>query len=110
MPCRRRSAQATYILKKAGIEQVANLAGGMLRWRANAARGRRRRGLTDTGSVIRVSLKPGADRRARYGYPWVYSNEIEMTPAAKAIAPERWSNSRAPMAGRSVPPISIRIR
>lgn len=29
-----RSAQATVILKKAGFEQVANLAGGMLRWRA----------------------------------------------------------------------------
>jgi sulfur dioxygenase len=29
-----RSAQATLILKKAGFERVANLAGGMLRWRA----------------------------------------------------------------------------
>jgi len=29
-----RSAQATLILQKAGISQVANLAGGMLRWRA----------------------------------------------------------------------------
>ena len=29
-----RSAQATLILKKAGIDRVANLAGGMLRWRA----------------------------------------------------------------------------
>jgi glyoxylase-like metal-dependent hydrolase (beta-lactamase superfamily II)/rhodanese-related sulfurtransferase len=29
-----RSAQATVILKKAGFENVANLAGGMLRWRA----------------------------------------------------------------------------
>jgi sulfur dioxygenase len=29
-----RSAQATTILRKAGIERVANLAGGMLRWRA----------------------------------------------------------------------------
>ena len=29
-----RSAQATVILKKAGFEQVANLAGGMLRWRS----------------------------------------------------------------------------
>ena len=29
-----RSAQATVILRKAGIERVANLAGGMLRWRA----------------------------------------------------------------------------
>jgi sulfur dioxygenase len=29
-----RSAQATVILRKAGVENVANLAGGMLRWRA----------------------------------------------------------------------------
>jgi sulfur dioxygenase len=29
-----RSAQATVILKKAGLERIANLAGGMLRWRA----------------------------------------------------------------------------
>ncbi len=29
-----RSAQATVILKKAGFERVANLAGGMLRWRS----------------------------------------------------------------------------
>jgi glyoxylase-like metal-dependent hydrolase (beta-lactamase superfamily II)/rhodanese-related sulfurtransferase len=29
-----RSAQATVILRRAGIEQAANLAGGMLRWRA----------------------------------------------------------------------------
>jgi rhodanese-related sulfurtransferase len=29
-----RSAQATVLLRKAGFDQVANLAGGMLRWRA----------------------------------------------------------------------------
>ena len=29
-----RSAQATVILKRAGFENIANLAGGMLRWRA----------------------------------------------------------------------------
>ncbi len=29
-----RSAQATVILRKAGFDQIANLAGGMLRWRA----------------------------------------------------------------------------
>jgi len=36
MVCRSgaRSAQATALLRKAGYEQVANLAGGMLRWRA----------------------------------------------------------------------------
>jgi len=29
-----RSAQATLMLRRAGFEEVANLAGGMLRWRA----------------------------------------------------------------------------
>ena len=29
-----RSAQATVLLQKSGFRQVANLAGGMLRWRA----------------------------------------------------------------------------
>ena len=29
-----RSAQATVLLKKAGFTRVANLSGGMLRWRA----------------------------------------------------------------------------
>ena len=31
-----RSAQATVLLRKSGLERVANLAGGMLRWRAEA--------------------------------------------------------------------------
>ncbi len=31
-----RSAQATVLLRKAGFQQLANLAGGMLRWRAEA--------------------------------------------------------------------------
>jgi len=31
-----RSAQATVLLQKQGLKQVANLAGGMLRWRAEA--------------------------------------------------------------------------
>jgi sulfur dioxygenase len=38
-----RSAQATNILRSAGFEQVASLAGGMLRWRAQ-------RGAVDGGS------------------------------------------------------------
>jgi len=31
-----RSAQATVLLQKAGFKDVANLAGGMLRWRAES--------------------------------------------------------------------------
>ena len=33
--------------------------------------------------VIRVS--PGRQKRVRAGHPWVFSNEIEMTPEAKAL-------------------------
>ncbi len=31
-------------------------------------------------------MLPGRDRRVRGGHPWVYSNEIRMTPEAKALA------------------------
>ncbi len=34
-----------------------------------------------------VSLLPGGHRRAEGGHPWVYSNEIAMDAAAKALAP-----------------------
>jgi 23S rRNA (cytosine1962-C5)-methyltransferase len=34
-----------------------------------------------------VELKPGAQRRSLAGHPWVYSNEIAMDDAAKALAP-----------------------
>ena len=33
-----------------------------------------------------ITLQPGHHKRARYGYPWVYSNEIRMDAAAKALA------------------------
>ena len=36
-----------------------------------------------------IRLNPGAHRRAMAGHPWVYSNEIEMTKAAKALEPGR---------------------
>jgi 23S rRNA (cytosine1962-C5)-methyltransferase len=34
-----------------------------------------------------VALLPGAQRRAEGGHPWVYSNEIAMDAAAKALPP-----------------------
>ncbi|MBV9585911.1 MAG: class I SAM-dependent rRNA methyltransferase [Alphaproteobacteria bacterium] len=34
-----------------------------------------------------VSLQPGGHRRAASGHPWIYSNEIAMDPAAKALPP-----------------------
>ncbi|MBL8628800.1 MAG: class I SAM-dependent rRNA methyltransferase [Rhodospirillaceae bacterium] len=33
----------------------------------------------------RVRLKPGAHKRLRTGHPWIYSNEVEMDAAAKAL-------------------------
>ncbi|MGE0714690.1 MAG: class I SAM-dependent rRNA methyltransferase [Alphaproteobacteria bacterium] len=33
----------------------------------------------------RIGLLPGRDRRVRHGHPWIYSNEIAMDPAAKAL-------------------------
>jgi 23S rRNA (cytosine1962-C5)-methyltransferase len=34
-----------------------------------------------------IHLLPGQDRRLRAGHPWVYSNELVMDAAAKALAP-----------------------
>jgi 23S rRNA (cytosine1962-C5)-methyltransferase len=42
-------------------------------------------GQDDPGSRPRVSLLPGHHRRAEGGHPWVYSNEIAMDAAAKAL-------------------------
>lgn len=35
----------------------------------------------------RVTLLPGREKRARHGHPWIYSNEINMDAAAKAMPP-----------------------
>src|SRR3712207_6667983 len=34
-----------------------------------------------------VRLLPGRDRRVKAGHPWAYSNEVAMTPTAKAVLP-----------------------
>lgn len=34
-----------------------------------------------------VRLLAGRHKRVRAGHPWVYSNEVDMTPAAKALTP-----------------------
>ncbi|MFC7540889.1 hypothetical protein ACFQU2_17470 [Siccirubricoccus deserti] len=34
-----------------------------------------------------LRLLPGHDRRVKAGHPWAFSNEIAMTPAAKALPP-----------------------
>jgi 23S rRNA (cytosine1962-C5)-methyltransferase len=35
----------------------------------------------------RVKLQPGGDKRAMLGHPWIFSNELVMDAAAKALAP-----------------------
>jgi len=44
-------------------------------------------GNQDSAARPAVRLRQGHGRRAREGHPWVYSNEIVMDAAAKAIAP-----------------------
>lgn len=34
-----------------------------------------------------IRLLPGRDKRVKAGHPWAFSNEIAMTPAAKALPP-----------------------
>jgi 23S rRNA (cytosine1962-C5)-methyltransferase len=41
----------------------------------------------DPESRPSVVLLPGAHRRAASGHPWIYSNEVRMDAAAKALAP-----------------------
>lgn len=41
----------------------------------------------DPASRPAVTLLPGGHRRVDSGHPWVYSNEVRMDPAAKALAP-----------------------
>ena len=35
----------------------------------------------------RVKLQPGGDKRAMLGHPWIFSNELVMDAAAKALSP-----------------------
>jgi len=41
----------------------------------------------ETGARPVVRLLPGRHKRARLGHPWVFSNEVDMTAAAKALPP-----------------------
>ncbi|MCW8086384.1 class I SAM-dependent rRNA methyltransferase [Sabulicella glaciei] len=34
-----------------------------------------------------LRLMPGRDRRVKFGHPWIFSNEIRMTPEARALPP-----------------------
>jgi 23S rRNA (cytosine1962-C5)-methyltransferase len=43
-------------------------------------------GTDDPASRPSVILLPGKHRRAESGHPWIYSNEVRMDPATKALA------------------------
>jgi 23S rRNA (cytosine1962-C5)-methyltransferase len=34
-----------------------------------------------------IRLQPGRSKRLRGGHPWIFSNEVEMNQAAKALPP-----------------------
>ena len=38
-------------------------------------------------TLPQIRLQKGRQRRVRAGHPWVFSNEIDMTPEAKALTP-----------------------
>lgn len=46
-----------------------------------------RHAMTATQDRPLIRLLPGRDRRVKGGHPWAYSNEIAMTPAARALPP-----------------------
>ena len=59
----------------------------------------------------KLTLLPGQDRRLRAGHPWVFSNELQMDAAAKALPPGEVGLPRSRRtAGRWRSPSSIRIR
>jgi 23S rRNA (cytosine1962-C5)-methyltransferase len=41
--------------------------------------------MTDINNRAEITLLAHRDKRAQSGYPWIYSNEIQMTPQAKAL-------------------------
>lgn len=41
--------------------------------------------MTETSGLPSIRLRPGADKRFKHGHSWVYSNEIEMDEATKAL-------------------------
>jgi 23S rRNA (cytosine1962-C5)-methyltransferase len=55
-----------------------------------------------------VTLLPGHHRSAEQGHPWIYSNEIAMDPAAKALPPGSLVTlRRAPIAGQAERPLGV---
>jgi 23S rRNA (cytosine1962-C5)-methyltransferase len=44
-------------------------------------------GIDDPATRPQIRVLPGRHKRARAGHPWVFSNEIDMTAAARALLP-----------------------
>ena len=55
-----------------------------------------------------IKILPGEDRRLRAGSPWLYSNELRMDEAAKAIPPgsvvRLWRRTARPWASPTSTP------
>src|SRR5207302_1403774 len=105
MPRRRRGRQQ--LPQPAHRGKIAaerlTLAADLLRWGGVSSDARRNGAMADTATIAAparptaevddpagrpvVTLLPGGHRRAEAGHPWVYSNEIAMDAAAKALAP-----------------------
>src|ERR1051326_8919641 len=64
----------------------------------------------DPGGRPQLALLPGFHRRAEGGHPWVYSNEVAMDGAAKALAPGTLVTlRRAPVTGQGERPFGVAI-
>ena len=64
----------------------------------------------DPATRPQIALLPGAHRRAESGHPWIYSNEIAMDAAAKALPPAARDRTARRRAARSASRCSTRIR
>src|SRR5271170_6944456 len=54
----------------------------------------------DPATRPQITLLPGSRRRAESGHPWIYSNEVVMDAAAKALTPGTLVTlRRAPVSG-----------
>src|SRR5436305_13824025 len=77
-------------------------AADLVRWGLTGGLARRKCAMADTATLMAppnsaeaddaarrpvVTLLPGGHRRAEAGHPWIYSNEIAMDAAAKALPP-----------------------
>ena len=64
----------------------------------------------DPATRPQIALLPGAQRRAESGHPWIYSNEIAIDAAAKALPAGTLVTVRRADGARSASRCSTRMR